>query len=98
MASGLKPERQTPARWDEGVDGGEVHGAGEVKALAAGAAHGFELFELVGVFDAFGDDIHAEGAGEGEDGATIEARIVILGDAADEGAVDLRVSKGKRWR
>jgi hypothetical protein len=52
---------------DHRVDGGGFHGAGEVEALAAGAAHGFEFFELLGVFDALGDDIHAEGAGERED-------------------------------
>jgi hypothetical protein len=80
---------------DEGVDGGGVHGFGEVETLAAGAAHGFEFFQLLGVFDALGDDIHAEGAGEGEDGADDEAGFVIVDDALDEGAVDFEGVEGE---
>ena len=80
---------------DEEVDGGGVHGFGEVVALAAGAAHGFEFFELFGVFDAFGDDIHAEGTGETENRADDEAGIVVVDDAADEGAIDFEGVEGE---
>ena len=83
---------------DQGIDGAGLHGLGEVETLAAGAAHGSEFLELLLVFDALGDDIHAEGAGEVEDGGDDEAGLAVPDDAADEERSILRVSKGKRWR
>ena len=46
-------------------------------------------------FGAFGDDLHAEVAGEAEDGLDDGEAVVVLGHTGDEGAIDLEQIEGE---
>ena len=53
---------------EEGLDGELVEGAGEVEALAVGAAEAGQLGRLGLLLDALGDDPEVEEVGDAEDG------------------------------
>lgn len=65
-----------------------LNGRRKEETLAVVTAHLPEEVELFSRFDAFGHPVHAECAREIENGADDLQRLVSVGHAADEGAVD----------
>src|SRR5207245_82580 len=79
--------------FDGPIEGhGEVmstHGTGKVEALPEGAAQAVEQPGLPALLDTLGDHLHAEGAGQVQDGAH-EGRVLRpLAEGLDERAIDL---------
>src|SRR4051794_38747362 len=64
--------------------------AAEVPALAVVGAHGPQLVRLLLGLDALGNDLHAERAGEHDNGAHDRGILAVAAYLADEGAVDLQ--------
>jgi hypothetical protein len=62
-------------------------------ALGDIAAHAFEQMPVGPVFDAFGDDFHAQAAAEVDTGLENRAHVGIAGGAVHEGAVDLELGE-----
>ena len=54
-----------------------------------------EAGEFLGAFDAFGDGVESESAGEGEDGVDDGLGDRLVGQALDEAAVDLDLVEGQ---
>jgi hypothetical protein len=71
------------------------HGPCKEEALAVAAAHVAQQAVLFAGFDAFGDDVHAEGTGEFDDGANDLQGLIAFGHASHEGAVDFEDIEGK---
>src|SRR5574341_398461 len=71
------------------------HRTGEVVALAAIAAQRPKVLELVYRLDPFGDDIHAQRLGNGDDGSNDGRVLRVALDPLDEGPVDLQAGEGE---
>src|SRR6185295_12215163 len=89
--SGLKCFRCLQARRNFG----DAYRPPEAKALHRVHARGTQEKLLVGCFDAFGRDFHAEAAAEADDGVHDGCGIGRLLDRADETAVDLEFVEGE---
>jgi len=79
---------------EEGVDGRDGQRAGEEVSLESVAAGFFEESALLDGFYAFGEDVEAEGIGEGDDGACDGFVVGVSEQIADKGTVDLQLIEG----
>ena len=76
-----------------GLVGGDGHG--QEVALTVLAAHGDQQVALDLGFDAFGDDVEVQGAGDADDALDQSEPLVGDGDPVDERLVDLEDVDGE---